>query len=77
MFMEYAGVTSVKLLILSKTTISNALHECLITSSILMYFSIAGQARIRVQMSAAHSVEEVEKCIAAFVEVGKRKGIIG
>jgi glycine C-acetyltransferase len=28
-----------------------------------------GKARIRVQMSAAHSSEDVQKCIDAFVEV--------
>ncbi|KAG2387681.1 hypothetical protein C9374_001275 [Naegleria lovaniensis] len=34
------------------------------------------QARIRVQLSAGHSREQVEKCINAFIEVGKQKGII-
>jgi glycine C-acetyltransferase len=29
-----------------------------------------GQARIRVQLSAAHSTEDVERAVAAFVEVG-------
>lgn len=35
-----------------------------------------GQARIRVQISAAHSTEEIERCVEAFVEVGKKKGVI-
>lgn len=35
-----------------------------------------GEARIRVQISAAHSTEEIERCIEAFVDVGKRKGVI-
>lgn len=35
-----------------------------------------GKARIRVQLSASHSLEEVQKCVDAFVEVGKRKGVI-
>lgn len=35
-----------------------------------------GQARIRVQLSAAHSEEDVQKAIDAFVEVGKAKGVI-
>lgn len=35
-----------------------------------------GQARIRVQMSAAHEPEQVRKCIDAFVEVGRAKGVI-
>ena len=36
-----------------------------------------GQARIRTQMSAAHSPEDVDRCIAAFVEVGREMGVIG
>jgi len=34
------------------------------------------QARIRVQMSAAHSVEQVEKCANAFIEVGRAMKMI-
>lgn len=35
-----------------------------------------GQARIRVQLSAAHSREHLEKAIAAFTKVGREMGII-
>ncbi len=35
-----------------------------------------GQARIRTQMSAAHSLEQVDKCIDAFIKVGKDIGVI-
>ncbi|MBQ7551456.1 MAG: aminotransferase class I/II-fold pyridoxal phosphate-dependent enzyme, partial [Bacteroidales bacterium] len=35
-----------------------------------------GQARIRVQISAAHSREHLDKCIAAFTKVGKELGIL-
>jgi glycine C-acetyltransferase len=35
-----------------------------------------GAARIRVQLSAVHSLEDVDKCVDAFVEVGKKKGVI-
>lgn len=35
-----------------------------------------GKARIRVQLSAAHSTQDVEKAIAAFTKVGKALGII-
>lgn len=34
------------------------------------------QARIRVQVSAAHSREHLDKCIAAFTKVGKELGVI-
>lgn len=35
-----------------------------------------GQARIRTQMSAAHTPEQIDKAIAAFKKVGKQLGII-
>ena len=35
-----------------------------------------GQARIRVQLSAAHKKEHLDKAIAAFVKVGKELGVI-
>ncbi|HIA27693.1 MAG TPA: aminotransferase class I/II-fold pyridoxal phosphate-dependent enzyme, partial [Planctomycetes bacterium] len=36
-----------------------------------------GQARIRVQVSAAHTTEQIERAIAIFREVGQELGIIG
>ncbi len=36
-----------------------------------------GQARIRVQLSAAHQQAHLEKAVAAFKNVGKRLGVIG
>jgi glycine C-acetyltransferase len=35
-----------------------------------------GQARIRVQLSAAHSREQVDRAIEAFARVGKKHGVI-
>ena len=35
-----------------------------------------GQARIRTQMSAAHSRQDVERAIAAFAEAGRELGVI-
>ena len=35
-----------------------------------------GQARIRVQLSAAHTREQLDKAIAAFIKVGKKLGVI-
>ena len=35
-----------------------------------------GQARIRVQLSAAHETEHLDKAIAAFIKVGKELGVI-
>ncbi len=35
-----------------------------------------GQARIRTQMSAAHSPDDLQRAISAFINVGKRLGVI-
>lgn len=35
-----------------------------------------GQARIRTQMSSAHTQEQLDKAIGAFIEVGKELGVI-
>ncbi|MBO4662215.1 MAG: glycine C-acetyltransferase [Bacteroidaceae bacterium] len=35
-----------------------------------------GQARIRVQISAGHEREHLDKCIAAFIKVGKQLGVL-
>ena len=35
-----------------------------------------GQARIRVQLSAAHTKEQLDKALAAFAKVGKELGVL-
>ena len=35
-----------------------------------------GQARIRVQLSAAHTLEQLDRGIAAFIKVGKQLGVL-
>ena len=35
-----------------------------------------GEARIRVQLSADHTREQLDKCIAAFIKVGKELGVL-
>ena len=42
------------------------------------YFPVVpkGKARIRVQLSASHSIEELDKAIKAFEKVGKKLKII-
>jgi glycine C-acetyltransferase len=35
-----------------------------------------GQARIRVQVSAAHTKEHLDRAVEAFTKVGKKYGII-
>lgn len=42
------------------------------------YFPVVpkGQARIRVQVSAGHTFEQLDRCVAAFVKVGKELNVI-
>lgn len=35
-----------------------------------------GKARIRVQVSAVHSEEDIDRCVEAFVEVGRLHGAL-
>ena len=35
-----------------------------------------GEARIRVQLSAAHTPEQIDRAIAAFAKVGKKLGVV-
>ena len=35
-----------------------------------------GQARIRTQMSAAHTPEQIDRAVDAFVRVGRRLGVL-
>jgi glycine C-acetyltransferase len=35
-----------------------------------------GKARIRVQLSAAHEREHLDKAVSAFVEVGRELGVL-
>ena len=35
-----------------------------------------GQARIRTQLSAAHSREQLERALAAFIQAGREVGVI-
>jgi len=35
-----------------------------------------GESRIRIQLSAAHTTEQVDKCVEAFREVGLKLGVL-
>ena len=36
-----------------------------------------GQARIRVQISAAHEKEHLDKAVAAFIKIGEKYKVLG
>ena len=35
-----------------------------------------GQARIRVQVSAGHTREQLDRCVEAFVKIGRELGVL-
>lgn len=35
-----------------------------------------GKARIRVQISAAHTIQQIDECVEAFIEVGRQLKVI-
>lgn len=35
-----------------------------------------GKARIRVQISAAHTDEDIDHCVDAFVQTGRKHGVV-
>ena len=35
-----------------------------------------GKARIRVQISAAHTPDQITRALTAFIKIGKQKGVI-
>lgn len=61
---------------LSQTMAAHLLEEGIYV--IGFYYPVVpkDQARIRVQVSAAHSVEQLDKCVAAFTKVGKKLGVL-
>ena len=61
---------------LSQEMAANLLNEGIYVTG--FYFPVVpkGQARIRVQISAAHETEQLDKCIAAFSKVGKELNVI-
>ena len=61
---------------LSQEMASRLLHEGIYVTG--FYFPVVpkDQARIRVQISAAHETEQLDKCIAAFKKVGRELNVL-
>ena len=61
---------------LSQDMAANLLNEGIYVTGFYYPVVPKGQARIRVQISAAHERAHLDKCIAAFTKVGKELGVI-
>lgn len=61
---------------LSQTFAAKLLDEGIYVTGFYYPVVPKGQARIRVQLSAAHEQEHLDKAIAAFIKVGKELGVI-
>ncbi len=69
-------------IMLGEATLANAMADRLLEEGIYVIgFSYPvvpkGQARIRVQLSAVHSNEQIDQAIAAFTKVGEELGVLG
>lgn len=69
-------------IMLYDAVISQKMAEKLLEKGIYVigfYYPVVakGQARIRVQISAEHTMEQLDHAIASFTEVGKELGVIG
>ena len=75
------GVHPIAPIMLGDARLASALAEKMLERGIYVIgFSFPvvpkGQARIRVQLSAAHSAAQIDRAVAAFVESGRELGII-
>lgn len=75
------GVHPIVPIMLYEATVAQEMAAKLLDEGIYVigfFFPVVqkGQARIRVQISAAHETEHLERAIAAFTKVGKSMGVI-
>jgi len=76
------GVTPIVPVMLYNAKLANDMARDMYAEGIYVigfFFPVVpeGQARIRVQLSAAHENEHIDKCVAAFKNVGEKYGILG
>ena len=62
--------------VLAQTMASQLLEEGIYVIGFFFPVVAKGQARIRVQLSAAHNQQHLDKAIAAFTKVGKELGVL-
>ncbi len=61
---------------LSQTYAAKLLDEGIYVTGFYYPVVPKGEARIRVQLSAAHTRDQLDRCIAAFVKIGKELGVL-
>ncbi|GAB6983409.1 glycine C-acetyltransferase [Prevotella dentasini] len=61
---------------LSQVYASKLLEEGIYVTGFYYPVVPKGEARIRVQLSAGHNREQLDKCIAAFIKIGKELGVL-
>ena len=76
------GVTPIVPVMLYNAKLANDMSRDMYSEGIYVigfFFPVvpAGAARIRVQLSAAHENEHIDKCVEAFRKVGEKYGILG
>ena len=59
------------------------LQKCVLLNNVDIYvfihnifFSFLGKARIRVQISAAHTDKDIDRAIDAFIDIGRKLKVI-
>jgi glycine C-acetyltransferase len=62
--------------VLAQTMAASLLEEGIYVIGFFFPVVAKGQARIRVQLSAAHERHHIDKAIAAFTKIGKQLGIL-
>jgi glycine C-acetyltransferase len=77
-----AGVTPIVPVMLYNAKLANDMARDMYAEGIYVigfFFPVvpAGQARIRVQLSAAHNKEHIDKAVEAFRKIGDKYGILG
>ncbi len=75
------GVHPIVPIMLQEATLAQNMASRLLEEGIYVigfFFPVVpkGQARIRVQISAAHSTDQIDFCVSAFARVGKELGVI-
>jgi glycine C-acetyltransferase len=75
------GVHPIVPVMLGEATLATKIADDLLAEGIYVvgfFFPVVpkGQARIRVQLSAAHTFEHIDRALAAFAKVGKKHGVV-